>query len=59
MQTVLIYGDKEDNKGVQAKAKHDDVTKPLSNEVRKGDDEAARLKRNSIEGDKEAPAIAG
>ena len=59
MQTALVYGDKEDNKGVQAKAKHDDVTKPLSNKVRKGDDEAARLKRNIVEGDKEATAIVG
>ena len=59
MQTVLIYGDKEDNKGVQAKAKHDDVTKLLSNEVRKGDDEAVRLKRDIIEGDKEATVTAG
>ena len=55
MQTVLIHGDKKDNKGVQTKAKHDDVTsftEPLSNQVRKGDDETARSEQSSIEEDK-------
>ena len=54
LQTVLIYHDKEGNKDVQTKGKHDDgtsFTEPLSNRVRKRDD-TTRSKWSSNEGDK-------